>query len=51
MVKNLPGMQETRVQSLDGEDLLVEGKATHSNILGTALLFMDCMKGSCLPIW
>ena len=51
MVKNPPGIQETRVQSLGWEDPLVEGKATHSSILGTALLFMDCMKGSCLPIW
>ena len=33
MVKNLPAMQETRVQSLDQEDPLVEGMATHSSIL------------------
>ena len=33
MVKNLPAMQETRVQSLSGEDPLEEGMATHSNIL------------------
>ena len=32
-VKNLPGMQETRVQSLDWEDPLEEGMAIHSNIL------------------
>ena len=51
MVKNLPGIQETQVQSLGREDPLVEGKAAHSSILGTALLFMDCMKGSCLPTW
>ena len=33
LVKNLPTMQETWVRPLDWEDLLVEGKATHSNIL------------------
>ena len=33
MVKNLPAMQETWVQSLGQEDLLEEGIATHSSIL------------------
>ena len=33
MVKNLPAMQETWVQSLDGEDPLEEEIATHSSIL------------------
>jgi len=33
MVKNLPGMQETRVQSLGQEDPLENGMATHSSIL------------------
>ena len=33
MVKNLPAMQETRVQSLGQEDLLEKGMATHSSIL------------------
>ena len=33
MVKNLPEMQETRVPSLDQEDPLEKGMATHSNIL------------------
>ena len=32
MVKNLPAMQETRVQSLSREDPLEKGMATHSNI-------------------
>ena len=32
MVKNLPAMQETHVQSLGGEDSLEKGMATHSNI-------------------
>ena len=33
MVKNLPGMQETRVRSLGQEDLLEKEMATHSKIL------------------
>ena len=33
MVKNLPAMQETQVQSLSQEDPLANGKATHSIIL------------------
>ena len=32
-VKNLPAMRETWVRSLDWEDLLEEGMATHSSIL------------------
>ena len=33
MVKNLPAMQETQVQSLGGEDPVEKGMANHSNIL------------------
>ena len=33
MVKNLPAMQDTRVPSLDQEDPLETGIATHSSIL------------------
>jgi len=33
MVKNLPAMRETWVRSLDWEDALEEGTATHSSIL------------------
>ena len=33
MVKILPAMQETQVQSLGQEDPLEEGMATHSRIL------------------
>ena len=33
LVKNLPAMRETRVQSLGWEDPLENGKATHSSIL------------------
>ena len=34
VVKNLPAMWETQVQSLGWEDPLEEGMATHSSILG-----------------
>ena len=33
MVKSLPSMRETRVQSLGQEDPLEKGMATHSSIL------------------
>ena len=33
MVKNLPAMQETQVQSLGQEDPLEKGIATHASIL------------------
>ena len=33
MVKNLPAMQGIQVQSLDQEDPLEKGMATHSSIL------------------
>ena len=33
LVKNLPAVQETWVQSLGWEDTLEKGKATHSSIL------------------
>ena len=33
MVKNLPAMQETQVQSLGQEDPLEKGMGTHSSIL------------------
>ena len=33
MVKNLPVIQETQVRSLDQEDPLEKGMATHSGIL------------------
>ena len=33
MIKNLPAVQKTQVQSLGREDLLEKGKTTHSNIL------------------
>ena len=33
MVKNLPGMQESQVQTLDQENCPEKGMATHSRIL------------------
>ena len=41
MVKNLPEVQETRVQSLDQEDPLEEGMATHSSILAWRILWTE----------
>ena len=37
MVKNLPAMQETQVQSLDQKDSLETGMATHSSILACSI--------------
>ena len=33
MIKNLPAVEETQVQSLDGDDPLEKEMATHSSIL------------------
>ena len=33
MVKNLPAIQKTHVRSLNWEDLMEKGMATHSSIL------------------
>ena len=41
MVKNLPAMQETRIQSLGQEDPLEEGIATHSSILAWRIPWME----------
>ena len=38
MVKNLPAMQETQVQSLDWKGPLEKGMATHSSILAWRIL-------------
>ena len=37
MVKNLPAMQETQVQSFGWEDPLEKGMATHSRILASRI--------------
>ena len=39
MVKNLPAMQETRVQSLGWEKPLKKGMATHSSVLDWGILW------------
>ena len=39
LVKNLPEMWETWVRSLGWEDPLEEGKATHSSILASRILW------------
>ena len=41
MVRNLPAMQETRVQSLGQEDALEKGMATHSGILDWKTLWTE----------
>ena len=40
-VKRLPTMQETRVQSLGGEDLLEKEMATHSSTLAWKIPWME----------
>ena len=40
-VKKLPAMQETRVRSLDQEDLLEKEMATHSSILAWKILWTE----------
>ena len=45
MVKNLPAMQETWVQSLGPEDSLEKGVATHSSILAWELLWTELLGG------
>ena len=41
MVKNLPALQETWVQSLGQEDLLEKEMATHSSILAWEIPWME----------
>ena len=41
MIKNLPAMQETQVQSLSQEDPLEEEMATHSSILVWRIQFTE----------
>ena len=41
MVKSLPAIQETRVQSLDQEDPLEKEIATHSSILAWKIPWME----------
>ena len=41
MVKSLPAMRETWVRSLDQEDPLEKGMATHSSILAWRILWTE----------
>ena len=41
MVKHLPTIRETWVQSLGGEDLLEKEMTTHSSILAWKILWME----------
>ena len=41
LVKNLPAVQETRVQSLGWEDLLEKEMATHSSVLAWRIPWME----------
>ena len=41
MMKNLPAMQETQIQSLGWEDPLKKGMATHSSILAWRIPWIE----------
>ena len=41
MIKNLPAILETQIQSLGQEDLLEKGMATHTSILAWKLPWME----------
>ena len=45
MVKNLPAIQETHVQSLSREDPLEKGMATHSSILAWEIPWIEELHG------
>ena len=45
LVKNLPAVQETRVQSLDWEDPLEKEMATHSSILAWKISWTEAPGG------
>ena len=44
-VKNLPAVQETQVRSLDWEDPLEKGMATHSSILAWRIPWTEEPRG------
>ena len=46
LLKNPPAMQETWVRSLDSEDTLKKGKATHSSILAWRIPWTTQSMGS-----
>ena len=45
MVKNLPAVQETQVQSLGQKDPLEKGMATHSSILAWRIPWTEEARG------
>ena len=45
MVRNLPEMQETWVQSLGPEDILAKGKATYSSMLAWKIPWTEEPRG------
>ena len=49
MVKNLPAIQETRVQSLGGEDPMEKGMAAHSSILAWRIPWTEKPGGATVP--
>ena len=51
MVKNLPAMQETQVQSLGQENPLEKRMATHSSILGACLVVQMVKKKNLSITW
>ena len=52
MVKNLPAVQETQVQSLSWDDLLEKGMATYSSIIAWRIPWTDELGGCSLwKIW
>ena len=51
LVKNLPAMRETWVQSLGWEAPLEKGKATHSSILAWRIHSMDCIVHELYSPW
>ena len=46
MVKNLPAIWENRVRSLDQDDPLEEGLATHSSILAWRILWTEELRAT-----
>ena len=51
LVKNLPAMWETWVQSLGWEDSLEKGKADYSSILSGVENSMDCIVHGVAKSW
>ena len=50
MVKNLPAMQDTRVQFLDQEDPLEKGMSTHSSVLASIPWIEEAGRLQCMEL-